>query len=295
MTSSAARPVPDVQGLYIVENEPLERLLFDRNAIEGAFKKACLEASVSMLRHLRDELPPTRVSELVLLSKGLVYQLQAAYEVVIGQNLAVDLAATRRLAVEGRTVSVDIPYLRCESRSDTLLIGDTVASGESVVAALNAYKVIHRLNRVFLVSYAGSLAGARHIRRFCDDNRIELTMVFGLAGFGVGENGFDLSFLHEKTVTDERYRTRARDQFDGKPVSAVGWDFGSQWTAPDKYRELCWMEAEAWGLLGHPSLACARKPGNMKFLAAEAAAFLADTAGTYPGATHETPPRPRRR
>jgi hypothetical protein len=272
-TLSVARPIADIDGLYIVESEPLERLLFDRNLMGSAFRATCLDASVSMLSHLQDELGAAQVSELVLLSKGYVYQLPIAYEAVFGESLPVNLAATRRVSVKDHDATVEVPYLRCESRNDSLLIGDTVASGASVIAALEAYRLIHGLRRVRLLSFAGSLAGARRIRDYCDARSIEITIFYGLAAFGVGANGFDLSFLHEETITADKYRARAQTQFEGKPVSAVGWDFGSQWMAPEKYQELCWMEAEFWGMHGHESLACEKKPSDIRFLAAEAAAF----------------------
>jgi hypothetical protein len=43
--------------------------------------------------------------------------------------------------------------------------------------------------------------------------------------------------------------------------------------APEKYRQLCWVEAEIWGLHDSPSLSVAKAPENMDVLGHEAAAY----------------------
>jgi hypothetical protein len=91
--------------------------------------------------------------------------------------------------------------------------------------------------------------------------------------FGLGQNGFDLSFLHPDTVAREAYKERAQTQFDGRPVSAVGWDFGSQAISPGKYRQLCWIEAEMWGLQGAACLEVAQRPQDLSELGHERAAY----------------------
>lgn len=58
----------------------------------------------------------------------------------------------------------------------------------------------------------------------------------------------------------------------------MGWDFGSQVMAPRKYRRLCWVEAEVWGLHGSDCLAVAERPENWAELAHERAAY-ADALG----------------
>ena len=63
----------DSQGppVMIVENGPLEALLFDRNLIEQPFRELCLRASRLFIRHVIDELDASSsLGELVVLSKG---------------------------------------------------------------------------------------------------------------------------------------------------------------------------------------------------------------------------------
>jgi hypothetical protein len=149
--------------------------------------------------------------------------------------------------VSSDDAAIDVSYQRFDAPSETLLIGcDTIASGATLVASLTAYLESHSLRRLYLMSLAGSVVGARRVAAFCHEAGVEPAMLFGLAAFGLGTNGFDLSFLHPDTLTADRYRQRASEQFGGKPVSAVGWDFGSQVMSPGKYRQLCWLEAQKW-------------------------------------------------
>jgi hypothetical protein len=273
--NSSAVPCPEsgVAELFTVRNTALERLLFDRNMLSYDFQRTCLRASEFFIGHLGDEIAQGGIAELVILSKGLAYQLNAAVAAAASIGLPVNLIATRRVEVAGAEATIEVSYHRFDAGGDTLIIGDTVASGATIVSALQAYQAEHSLRRVFLMSFAGSLVGARRISAFCHDLGIELTILFGLAAFGLGENGFDLAFEHPDTITSPEYRERARAQFDGRPVSAVGWDFGSQAMAPTKYRQLCWMEAEKWGLHGHPAFAVEQRPTDLALLAGESGAF----------------------
>lgn len=259
--------------LFIVHNEPLERIMFDRNLMGFDFRAACLEASRFFIGHMMDEFDPEESAELMILSKGLIYQIGAAVAAEAGMNLPVNLIATSRVSVSAQDAKIEIPYARLEAPSRTLIIGDTVASGATITAAVDEYVRHHALERLYVVSFAGAGAGAVRISEHCRKLGIDVTFTFGLAAFGLGENGFDLSFLHEATATRDEYRRRAYEQFDGKPVSAVGWDFGSQAMAPRKYRELCWVEAEMWDLHDSPCLSRVERPDDLSRLRHESAAY----------------------
>jgi hypothetical protein len=185
-------------GLHIVENEPLERILFERGLIGLPHRRACFAASRLFLAHVADDL--VDAAELVILSKGLAYQLAAAAESV-EINLPTNLVATTRVDVVADDAKVDVSYARFDAGKPCLVVGDTVASGATVIAALDAYRQVHRLERLFLLSYAGSAVGARRIAEFCARLGVECTILYGLAAFGLGANGFDLSFAHPDTVT----------------------------------------------------------------------------------------------
>ncbi|HWO61700.1 MAG TPA: hypothetical protein VNO31_16870 [Umezawaea sp.] len=273
---SRARDVEDssgVRGLHIVENVELERMLFDRNLVGLPYRRACFEASRLFLAHLRDEFARFGAAELVILSKGIAYQLAAAAE-TLDINLPANLVATSRVNVLSDDAKVDISYSRFDAGGSTLVIGDTVASGATVVTAVEAYRKVHDLERVFLLSYAGSTTGAHRVAEYCDSSGVDCTILYGLASFGLGVNGFDLSFNHEETITRSEYRSRAMELYSGKQVSAVGWDFGSQFMAPEKYRELCSVEARVHGLSGGEEFALAKRPVNLESLSRESAAFV---------------------
>jgi hypothetical protein len=229
-----------------------------------------------MIRHVADELEAGDFSELILLSKGLIYQLADAAMREEAPSLPCNLMATSRVKVSSASAEVEVCYRRLDAGGNRLIIGDTVASGSTVIATLSRYLEEHDLQDVMILSFAGARQGAARISQFCRDRGITCRMLFGLAAFGLGGNGFDLSFLHPETIADPGYVERARSQFSGRPVSAVGWDFGSQAMAPQKYRELCWLEAEMWNLHGHPSFAKELKPQSLDNLRQEYSAFYGD-------------------
>ena len=254
----------------MAHNAALEALLLDRNLVGLPFRQACRAASVFFLQHLADDLEPASVAELVILSKGLAYQISDAFAEVFRQNLPMNLIATRRSTVHAEDASIEVAYKRFDAGGDRLLIGDTVASGATICAALDEYSRSHKLRAVTVLSYAGSVVGAERITTYCQSRGIGVSLVYGLAAFGLASNGFDLSFLDPATVAEPQYIEHARGLFLGKAVSAVGWDFGSQSMAPLKYTQLAWLEAQRWGLDGNPAFDVARRPDDLQAIEREA-------------------------
>jgi hypothetical protein len=232
----------------IVENQPLEELLLNRKLTGVKFRQACLLSTRLFLRHILEELTSYPVSELMILSKGLVYQLGEAFALETGRNLPTNIVAAMRARVEGEAAKIDLPYSRLDAGGDRLIIGDTVASGSTLIAVLDEYRLHHELSQVYLLSYAGSALGAKAVTKYCRARQIGLLIMYGLAAFGLGDNGFDLSFLHPDTVASREYVERAHVLYRGQQVSAVGWDFGSQMMAPDKYKRLSWVESRLLGI-----------------------------------------------
>jgi hypothetical protein len=242
-----------VEGLtnaFIIENPALEKILFDRNLIGLNFTDACEDSSEYFLRHFEPEIKDVieDIAEFVLLSKSIYYWMHNAFAKVFNDNLQSNLAATSRVKVESSSAKIAIPYCNFDAPSKNLIIADTIASGATICQALSTYLNCHELDNVFIFSIAGSLIGGKAISKFCHSRNINLTLAYGLAAFGLGSNGFDPSFLHPETITNVKYKKRAAEVFHNKPVSSVGWDFGTQAQAIRKYKMLCWLEAEYWGL-----------------------------------------------
>jgi hypothetical protein len=274
-SSMAEVKVEGVRRAFVVRNQPLERLLFNRNLIGLEFAATCDACSVEFVGHFEDEflVDGGDTAELLILSKSLHYGLRRAFAIVLHRNLETNLVATRRVAVAGREASVQTLYRDFDAGHGNIIIGDTIASGATVCAALSAYLEHHPLSRVWVFTFAGSGIGAQRIGAFCAERGIDLTIAYGLAVFGLGDNGFDLSFLHPETVTADLYVQRAADQFRGNPVSAVGWDFGSQAQAIEKYRNLCWIEAQCWNLHEGEAFTVARRPHDMRLVEREHGAW----------------------
>jgi hypothetical protein len=247
---SRLRPVtiPGVTEAYIVENRFLEEILFNRKLVGYDFSERCYQASKAFIQHCTSELEVVQddISELMLLSKGFYYSIRTAYESVFNYNLEVNFMATKRATVTEDSIQINVPYFDFSARTSNLIVADTIASGETILNALSCYIQYQPIKHVWLFTIAGSVTGGQNIAAFCDKHNIRLTILYGLAAFGLADNGFDLSFLHRDTLTEERYKTRAEIMFYGKPVSAVGWDFGSQSQSITKYRTLSFLEAKYW-------------------------------------------------
>jgi hypothetical protein len=262
-----------VGSLWIVENAQLERLLFDRTLMGVEFRKICFDVTCRFLRHVADELADGRWSELVILSKGVVYEIALGAAQELDLNLPTNVVATSRVDVGATDAQIRALYARYDAGGDSIVIGDTVASGATIETALTHYQRVHKLSRVIVMSYAGTLVGARRLDKYCSQHGIELNVLYGLAAFGLGENGFDLSFLHPATVCADRYKERARMLFEGRAVSSPGWDFGTQCMAPEKYQALSWIEAQASGLVAGPIFSHAKEPTDWRLVAREADAY----------------------
>jgi hypothetical protein len=227
------------------------------------------------LYHFEDELVEDgeNIAELLILTKGLHYELRRAFATVLRRNLETNFVATRRVAVHGQEASVAVLYEDFDAGHNNLVIGDTIASGATICAALSAYLKRHAIAKLYVFTFAGSGVGGKRIGALCRQHGIDLTIAYGLAAFGLGANGFDLSFLHPDTLTSGLYTDRAARQFRGKAVSAAGWDFGSQAQAIEKYRNLCWIEAQCWDLHEGEIFAVAERPRDMRLVQKEHAAW----------------------
>ena len=240
----------DVLGLnnaYIVNNKYLEKLLFNRGLVGKSFIEVCFNASVLFFKHFKDEfIYHDNISELMLLSKGYYYQFVNSYIQATGNNLQLNMVATKRKKIVRNNVEIEIPYSDISALTDTIIIGDTIASGASICAAISHYSKRHKLKKAYIFSYAGSIVGGKRIASFCSQYDIDLTLVYGLAAFGLADNGFDLSFLHPDTITSEEYILKAKNVYKNKAISVIGVDFGTQSQSIKKYSNLCWLERQYW-------------------------------------------------
>lgn len=249
LSKSIMRDVPEVgKNIYIIENKTIEDLLFNRSCIGIDFTRKCERASSFFLKHFEAELgnQGESLAEMMILSKGLYYWFHNAFDKCFNKNLQTNFVSTNRVKVAGNEAHILISYFNFDAPADKLLIGDTIASGATICAALSSYLKVRELKKVYIFSLVGSRIGVERIINFCQERGIELFCAFGLALFGLGENGFDLSFLHPDTITNSKYIKRATKVFRGLPISVAGWDFGSQAQSLSKYRMLSWLEAKKW-------------------------------------------------
>lgn len=263
-------------AVNIVENEALEQLLFDRTLVGLPFRRTCTRISEEFLRHAAPEIAAADedIAELVILTKGLYYNVAGAFAHVYERNLECNFIATKRHVTDGDQMDIEVAYRDYSAPASTLIVSDTVASGRTVCRALEDYCRHADLRRVLVFSAAGSAEGATRITNFCSAAGVQCLLFFGLAAFGLADNGFDLSFLDQNTICPNGdYLARARATYMDTPVSVVGWDFGSQAQAVGKYRALCWLEACRWGLEASGLFAMAQRPADWHLVEKERAAF----------------------
>lgn len=232
---------------YILESRAVERLLFGRELVGQEFADECARASTDFCRLLAARLDTDDVSELLILNGGRYYGLAGAYGRVFGRPLAVnELKATRRCTPDG-TWAADVSYRHYAYKSRTLLVGDTVATGVSARVALEDFFSYHLPEQIVFFTICGGIPGARVIAETCARHGVRLTLVFGLAAFGLAENGTDLPFLHPATVTAPRYLARAAEVYGGKPICAIG-DWGDRGENPAGYLAEWAATKRVWSL-----------------------------------------------
>lgn len=279
-SSLAPVDLPGLDQAYIVSNPQLEALLFNRNLIGTEFLNTCAACSRSLLQYLRPEITRSQpsIAELLILTKGLCYQISIAYAELFGNPLELNFVALRRVSVSREATAIDLAYSSIDSPADTILIGDTIASGATMCEAIGHYLSKWPLTRVIILTFAGTGIGGKRIAEFCAARNVACTIIYGLAVFGLAANGFDLSFLDPATVTSDRCRQLAKEYFGSRPISCVGWDFGSQGYAIRKYKMLCWIESKYWGVGAGRVFQQTERPVDPRIVEKEHAAY----AGVFP-------------
>lgn len=238
--------INDSNEFYLITNKHVENVLYNRGLIGKEFVTECYHSSSKFMLHFKQELNDNDVSELMILSKGYYYKFYDAYANILKKNLQINFIATKRVSIDGDNTKIIIPYSDISALTDTLLIGDTIATGKTICTVLKHYLEHHSIKKVFVYTIAGSILGGNEIYHFCKRNSIDLVLVYSIAAFGLGTNGFDLSFLHEDTIAEKKYIDKAKTLYNNQPISSVGVDFGSQSQSIKKYSNLCWLEKEFW-------------------------------------------------
>lgn len=267
--------VDGTNNAYIIENEFLEKILFNRNLIELPFTENCEYATYCFFKHFSDEIRyhGNDIAELMVLTKSIYYWCHNAFAKAFNKNLQTNFVYTSRDIVSEEGINVAVRTCNFDAPVKNLIIGDTIASGETITVALNEYLKNCPLEKVYIFSIVGSKVGGQRILNFCKKNNIEVALAYGLAAFGLAPNGFDLSFLHPDTITSPEYLNRANIVYKGRPVSSAGWDFGSQAQAIQKYRMLCWVEEKYWDLESTGVFQETEPPTDFRIIEKEYSAF----------------------
>ena len=243
---------------FILESSALEAFLFDRTVVGIPLLNAAREATTHWLGALRERQlisAGDEVAGLTILTGGLYYGLQPAWQTVFGSLLPENFIGIKRHLDERNQWLADYHYASFEAPCRTVLVGDTVASGASVSQGIRAFAswgVEHGLEEVHFFSACGSRVGGQRIRQTCVDLGLKATFTHGLAAFGMAEQGWqlpdtDLPWLHPDTITQPHYQQRAESAFQGKPVCAIG-DWGMRCKNPKAYLHEWQAEAAYWGL-----------------------------------------------
>jgi len=252
----ALRPLDT--DIHILESPALESFLFDRTVVGIPLLNAAREATVHWLAALRQNKlldPSDEVAGLTILTGGLYYGLQPAWQTVFGTLLPENFIGIKRHLNERKQWFADYQYASFEAPCRTVLVGDTVASGVSVSQGIRTFAewaVPRGLKQVHFFSACGSRVGGQRICQVCAELGVKATFTHGLAAFGMAEQGWqlpdtDLPWLHPDTVTQPHYWQRAEVAFQGKPVCAIG-DWGMRCKNPKAYLHEWREEAAYWQL-----------------------------------------------
>ncbi len=193
-----------------------------------------------------------RLVELVYLSGGLYYQINHGFKKAHGFAIPQCFIGLQRARVEGTEGQfiARVGYENFESlpNNATVIIGDTIATGATMVKGLQhlenqLFEKNYKLNKLVIVTLAGSTEGARRIKKEVDKLRLEnpeLKVYFiaceGL--FTLMPDGTDLRFLEKDSVMPDEAREYAIETYGewlGKNMKCAVFDWGTRCKNPAKH------------------------------------------------------------
>ncbi len=192
------------------------------------------------------------VAELVLLSGGLYYQLNAGFKKKFKIALPQCFIGIKRRRVEGTEGGFIAlaTYENFESlpESANIIIGDTVATGATMQKSL--YRLLDamherklRLKNIVICSLACSVTGAEIIKEAGEKVAAEfpgakIHLIAAEELFHLMPNGTDMRFLHQEAVMPDETKERVLKKYGrylGREMKCAVFDWGTRCKNPARH------------------------------------------------------------
>lgn len=192
--------------------------------------------------------------EFVLLSGGLYYRIADTFRKWQGYALPQCFLGIKRQRIEGTegafTAVSTYENFEALPKNATVLIGDTIATGATMIRALHdleraARESGGRINKIIVCSLACSTEGARKLKEMEGDfkkknKNFELHLIVAEQLFHLMPDGTDLRFLWPDSVMPEETRAYTLKEYGetlGREMKCAVFDWGTRCKNPRKHYE----------------------------------------------------------
>lgn len=190
--------------------------------------------------------------ELVYLSGGLYYNINHGFKQVHNFAIPQCFIGIQRVRVEGTEgqFSARVGYENFESLPDnaTVIIGDTIASGATMIKGLQyledqLFEKNFKLDKLVISTIAGSTEGTRRIKKAVEKLKsshpgLKTYFIAGEQFFTLMPDGTDLRFLeHDSLMPEEtrQYTLSTYGEWLGAKMKCAVFDWGTRCKNPAKH------------------------------------------------------------
>ncbi len=204
-----------IPNTHILESDSIDSLLINpgRKLLGLPRMNAAFQATTTWCRALVEKnfLPqnPRDICTITILAEALGHNLPAALSTAHaphshrGDNfLGVSRFALPKTEQDPYTpFDARVKYLRIESPAPVWVMLDTIATGATLVRGLEAaFANAPKPREILLGTPAGSWVGAKKIAELCLREKVQLTLFFFGAIFGLWQDGTALPWCHPDTI-----------------------------------------------------------------------------------------------
>lgn len=244
---------------YLISNPDSRAIHFNPSLVAEdlyPYSERCSAAFLSFVRKLGllKGARRSQVAELVLLSGGLFYFINRAFQKVFCFALPRAFLGVRR--VMGKKPRGIISYDNFESvpEESITIIGDTIATGATLVDSIRFYCAkVPRVKKIIIFTIAGALPGLQRLaqleKELTEKYGTQLFVFYSDGIFGLAHNRTDMMYFHpESMLTPEGARAAQRrlGYTLGERMCVV-WDWGQRNKNPMGHLEEVIMRRKKFG------------------------------------------------
>lgn len=232
---------PDLPvNTFVIVNPSSRKIHFDPTITDFELYKLATECNETFLRFAKKirifkNFRTKDVCELILVSGGFYYHLNQAFYNVFGYSLPAGFIGVRRVLGKKPRGVVSYKNLEAVPKNNITIIGDTIATGATLIDSINYYlQRAPRVKKILIFTIAGGLPGAQRLARLEKEIKrkygTELYVFFSDGIFGLAKNQTDMHYFHSDSILPEESRQAAErglGKFLGGRLCVI-WDWGQR-------------------------------------------------------------------